>query len=496
MVYCDGLVEYRETTNMNVIPRDGKDQISSLAQVGLYFPGNRFCLHTALSPNACAAVSLDEQHLASLNPMQLEDEHTSDQIGEARLEVIVEAFVMQSSVASLNNLNNEDIVAALQAFSNQYLLDQVQAGHPPTLLVPDTFKSHFLSELYRTIGVHVDYSIDPQLQKVLQSNHGLTLQRCLSVQAALGYAGGSHRPSLSAILAWTILNVRSIVMVYMGFISSRKPGVENELSKPETVHVLVGLVSWSMTLISHIVDDLFVLGDFLEDQSDEAGNISLDVLNARIRETNSPALLLLLVSSSRNFLKYNCNPLKAFMQACRSQHPQTPLRLAYQELGLVFQKSLVSVSQFERLLSQLENSVRGAYQASNISETKRSNTERNMLIKGEIPDILLGPVKDLLTVTAVSLKEEVNVAELYFANIASLGLTNDSTSKRWRKEHPLDSMRKIELKNVSTRRCTRCAAVMEDLLPTRTASVMVSQMKHCFCGSWWMVGEEGNGSGY
>lgn len=36
-----------------------------------------------------------------------------------------------------------------------------------------------------------------------------------------------------------------------------------------------------MTLISHIVDDLFVLGDFLEDQSDEAGNISLDVLNAR-----------------------------------------------------------------------------------------------------------------------------------------------------------------------------------------------------------------------
>ena len=43
MMYCDGLVEYRETTNMNVIPRDGKDQISSIAQVGLYFPESRFC---------------------------------------------------------------------------------------------------------------------------------------------------------------------------------------------------------------------------------------------------------------------------------------------------------------------------------------------------------------------------------------------------------------------------------------------------------------------
>lgn len=148
-----------------------------------------------------------------------------------RLEVIVEAFVMQSSVASLNNLNNEDIVAALQAFSNQYLHIQVQAGDPPTLFNSDTFKSHFLSELYRTIGVRVDYSMEPQLQQLLQSNQGLTLQRCLSVQAALGYAGGTHRPSLSAILAWTILNIRSIVMVSMGTIG-RKQGVESELSKP------------------------------------------------------------------------------------------------------------------------------------------------------------------------------------------------------------------------------------------------------------------------
>lgn len=143
---------------------------------------------------------------------------------------------MQSSVASLNNLNNDDIIAALQAFSNQYLHGQAQAGHPPTLFNPDTFKSHFLSELYRTIGVHVDYSIDPQLQQLLQSLQGLILQRCLSIQAALGYAGGSHRLSLSALLAWTILNIRSAVMVSMGTIS-RKSGVENELGKPGTPNI-------------------------------------------------------------------------------------------------------------------------------------------------------------------------------------------------------------------------------------------------------------------
>ncbi len=162
----------------------------------------------------------------------------------------------------------------------------------------------------------------------------------------------------------------------------------------------------------------------------------------------------------------------------------------------MFQKSLVSVPQLERLVSQLENSIKSVYQSSGTSETERSIIEKNMLIKNEIPDILFGTVKDLLTKTAASLKEEVNVAEIYFANVASLGLTNDNMSKRWRKEHPLDAMRKIELRGVQTRRCTRCGAVMEDLLPTRTTSLMISQLRHCFCGSWWMVGDEGNGSGY
>ena len=43
MVYCEGFVEYRETTNMSVVPRDGKDQVSGMAQIGLYFPGTAFC---------------------------------------------------------------------------------------------------------------------------------------------------------------------------------------------------------------------------------------------------------------------------------------------------------------------------------------------------------------------------------------------------------------------------------------------------------------------
>ena len=42
MIYCEGLIEYRDVTYMNVIPQDGKDQVSSLAQVGLQLPGNEY----------------------------------------------------------------------------------------------------------------------------------------------------------------------------------------------------------------------------------------------------------------------------------------------------------------------------------------------------------------------------------------------------------------------------------------------------------------------
>ena len=36
-----------------------------------------------------------------------------------------------------------------------------------------------------------------------------------------------------------------------------------------------------MTLISYIFDELFELGNFLEDHVDGGGTISLDILNAR-----------------------------------------------------------------------------------------------------------------------------------------------------------------------------------------------------------------------
>lgn len=221
---------------------------------------------------------------------------------------------------------------------------------------------------------------------------------------------------------------------------------------------------------------------------------------AKVREINTPALLLLMTSSSRMFLRYICGPLKFLVQASKSHQGSVSLGPGYRELEAAFQRSPVTISQFEHLLLQVDTRIKSAYQSSAISTDDRGITEKEMLIKAEIPNVLLGPAKEILTSIAASLKEEVNVAELYFANTASLHLTNDQSSKRWRKEHPIDAMRKIEIRNdARTKKCTKCGAVMEDLLPHKGMnSIVINFHKHCFCGSWWMVGseDEGNDQGF
>ena len=209
-----------------------------------------------------------------------------------------------------------------------------------------------------------------------------------------------------------------------------------------------------------------------------------------------------MISSSRQYLKITCNCIRGGLNAlikAQKGASSNPLVLAYRELDAVFQKSPVTVPQFDHLLLQLDNSIRNTYQ-SGISDADRNLTEKEMLIKATIPSILLNPVIELLTKTTKELKHEVNVAEIYFTNIGWLGLTDDQSSKRWRVQHPVDAMRKVELKKDRLmKRCTRCGAVTEDRQPSRGVSpAMIGLQRFCLCGGWWMVidGEETNGNGF
>ena len=210
-----------------------------------------------------------------------------------------------------------------------------------------------------------------------------------------------------------------------------------------------------------------------------------------VRKITSPALLLMSISSSRAFLKFICNSMRGPLGGIiKGQKGSTPLALAYRELDAVFQRALVTVSQFEMILSHLNTGIKNIY--SGVTEADRSLIERDMLVKAEIPAAFISSVREVLTVTAKKLKEEVNVAEIYFKNIGWLGLTDDQSSKRWRMQHPIDVMRKVELKlHKPVKRCTRCGSVSEDTQPQRGTLVMMTLQRHCLCGGWWIaIGEE------
>lgn len=281
-----------------------------------------------------------------------------------------------------------------------------------------------------------------------------------------------------------------------------------------------------MALIVFIVDEIFMLGDLIDDQGPAADHLTLDLLNNKskqyyiglyitpeleslseadmipVREITSPALPLLLISSSRLFLKLACNCIRGGLNPlikAQKGANSNPLVLAYRELEAVFQKSPVTVSQFDLLLSQFDASIKKTYQAG-VSDADRNLMEKEMLIRATIPSLFIGPVKDLLTKTARELKEEVNVAEIYFTDIGRLGLTDDQSSKRWRMQHPIDTMRKVELKKEKPmKRCTRCGAVTEDRQSSRGMTMqMTGLQRYCICGGWWMgvEREEVNGAGF
>lgn len=126
-----------------------------------------------------------------------------------------------------------------------------------------------------------------------------------------------------------------------------------------------------------------------------------------------------------------------------------------------------------------------------------------MLVGAEVPEVVMPAVRTLLGKGVEGLREEVDVAELHFADFWWLGLgeeeegeglrdgdgdgVGDAVGRLRKEEVRVDAVRKVLLgPEARVRRCTRCFALMEDRPPaTRNVGVMQS-VRMCLCGDWWM----------
>ena len=173
---------------------------------------------------------------------------------KALLEVANAAFVKQYIVASMAFTPSDDCMATMQAFSDQFLEQQMQLGPGPALANSDNFSYHFLSGFCRILELGIDYSISPQHlnPQHLNPQHfqllaNQYLQRLLSAQAAFGYSGEYSTRPLPSMVAYTILNLRYIAYNFATVLVKQKQ-TESELRNPGMARVLLEYLLSLLTL--------------------------------------------------------------------------------------------------------------------------------------------------------------------------------------------------------------------------------------------------------
>ena len=148
----------------------------------------------------------------------------------------------------------------------------------------------------------------------------------------------------------------------------------------------------------------------------------------------------------------------------------------------------------DQVLTELDSLVAKAYLEAGLSDASRVEVEREMMLTGQIPPILLPVFRPLLQVTFARLKAQIQVGDLTFKDYSPLGIHGGKRARNWWSTRWVDVIRKVEIKRgdvpggVKIRMCARCGSVMEDLLGQKILRPwMGNTQRTCLCGGFWMV---------
>lgn len=286
---------------------------------------------------------------------------------------------------------------------------------------------------------------------------------------------------------------------------------------------IVGLVKWSLDLCVYLLQELLALHYHLkhEDASGKPGLASdLKYIQAYTLKHHSPALVLLLASMPRLFLRVAFRPLRyayAHSQKGYATLSQAGQNLtneqrmhqgAYGKLLGVYNSTPVnhtSLGPLEEFMGQIEELVKTGYSNSDIQQgPQRLAVERDMFVSGVIPDCLLGAVTEILTTKLDTLMDRIDAGKVHVHDISWLGLTDDMRTRKFCEGHIIDVVRKMPLASagsagaVKLRVCPRCGSVMEDIgasgggMGGQQAWVWQSH-KVCVCFSSWASPEAEEG---
>ncbi|KAK2624763.1 hypothetical protein QTJ16_005956 [Diplocarpon rosae] len=520
--YSDSSMEYRDRMDMTETFNDGNlERVWHLSQIGFSYTEDEPCLQVALSPTYCSAVQIRTDGKVKWKQLDYHLGSIGTSMEDPIYSAAIAALSLSCATTVMKSINFDDIIAT----ASKHATPQ--------------FAYDWLVELSRIMKVHADYSEETHHDVLVRNT---TIQLCLSIQNSLGFKGEFHPRTFSGKLAWLVLQLRSVVVLTTMAANINFPGGPNAgektspLDDPEIINSLAGSVRWVLDLVAWLIDTLLALHTTApaDITLTKLSTLSLPALLSHLMKTNNISLHLFISSPTRGFLTAICRRLqhldfiarKAITSPSAGSSPATltpALRAAYIQIGLLNDKAILQIKTLETLLSSLTALIRSSYAShtppltgSPAAERTRNNLETKMLFGGSIPDALKSVIVELFRPEGLlaAVQEEIEPAKLFFADFTMLEVDEDRASieRRRKLNTTMDGFRKGWLANPVTkadateasarefrglatgsgrqgarwRRCARCAAVMEDIIPQRQAlQWLVMQQRRCYCSGYW-----------
>jgi mediator of RNA polymerase II transcription subunit 16 len=246
-----------------------------------------------------------------------------------------------------------------------------------------------------------------------------------------------------------------------------------------------------------------------------------------LHHKNNMSLHFLLSSSSRGFLSAICRRLghlealstraidfyrRTSVDPSSSGKPVPRLQQAYRRMQQVTSSGLVKVAEFEKLLTSLGNDIRQSYQTylpalvkaqQNPPQGKqidlaikqtRIQFELALLLSASPPPAFLQVMVKFFNKDLKAFRNLTDPAQLFFADYDLLEVQDDRRSLAAKKAKGMtfvDVFKRVQVKPTPAqqwRRCTRCAAVMEDVFGSRPGYTFVlGQQRKCACSGHWAL---------
>jgi mediator of RNA polymerase II transcription subunit 16 len=470
-IMSDGSVEFRDRGTFNIIePSMDTTVASSLPQSGFEHTSGFHCIDAVVSHDAAAMAYVQpdgkmEGKVMTFRHGWQHGENDGIIDGNGLVEAAVMCIARQHMTLTLMIAATAETLSLLPRDLSpaSYELFFQQLARFPTR----AYDTVFMDEHKRQMNV-------------LRDPH---LPRALSAQLVLGTRPPSQTPTLPAQLAWAVLNLKHVTVSLMTTIgrADMTPGLGADV-----VHSLHGAVRWSVDVFISILEALLTI-----ERKTSQGVPAAEAIQAYITETQSPAIHLLLCSYPRTFLRYLGIYLGRYfkLQGQKINNSRALQEKAQMlELARLGETLPYKLDTIDKLVGDIEHSIKESYTHTNTSERTRSEIEVAMITECAIPTQLHGALNTLMTTTLPKLTPELDIGKLYFWDTTWLALT-----PRGGEEPRYDALKKTPLREgARLRRCRRCNSAMEDVFATPEASRdlppwLQAAQRQCVCTCAWYL---------